>query len=76
MTQIVAQELGLEPDLVEIVSGDTATAPFGGGAWASRGMALGGEAALRAARKLKLNILNIAASMLQADASALRLEGG
>ena len=76
LTQIVAQELGLEPDLVEIVSGDTATAPMGGGAWASRGVALGGEAALRASRKLKLNILKIAASMLQADASALRLESG
>ena len=48
----------------------------GGGAWASRGTALGGEAALRASRKLKLNILKIAASMLQADASVLRLESG
>jgi carbon-monoxide dehydrogenase large subunit len=76
LTQIVAQELGLEPDLVEIVSGDTATAPMGGGAWASRGAALGGEAALRACQKLKLNILKIAASMLQADASVLRLESG
>ena len=46
LTQIVAQELGVEPDAVEIVSGDTATAPMGGGAWASRGAALGGEAAL------------------------------
>ena len=51
LTQIVAQEVGVEPDLVEIVSGDTATAPMGGGAWASRGAALGGEAALRAAGK-------------------------
>jgi carbon-monoxide dehydrogenase large subunit len=76
LTQVVAQELGTEPDLVEVVSGDTATTPMGGGAWASRGAALGGEAALRAARKLKRNILTIAASMLQADASALRLEGG
>ena len=76
LTQIVAQELGIEPDVVEVVSGDTATAPMGGGAWASRGVALGGEAALRASQKLKLNILKIAGSMLQAEASTLRLERG
>jgi len=77
LTQIIAQELGVvEPDTIEVKSGDTATAPMGGGAWASRGAALGGEAALRAARTLKQNILTIAATMLQADASELRLEGG
>jgi carbon-monoxide dehydrogenase large subunit len=76
LTQIIAEELGVEPDATEVVSGDTATAPMGGGAWASRGTSLGGEAALRAARKLKHNILAIAASMLQAEASALRLEKG
>jgi carbon-monoxide dehydrogenase large subunit len=76
LTQIVAEELGVELDSIEVISGDTATAPMGGGAWASRGTALGGEAALRAARGLKRNILAIAASMLQADASTLRLERG
>jgi aerobic carbon-monoxide dehydrogenase large subunit len=76
LIQIVAQETGADPGTIEIVSGDTASSPFGGGAWASRGVALGGEAALRASRKLKQNILIIAAALLQSDASALRLEGG
>lgn len=76
LCQIVAQELGVEADAIEVLSGDTATSPMGGGAWASRGAALGGEAALRAAQKLKLNVLTIAGSMLQTEASALRLEGG
>jgi len=76
LSQIVAQELGVEADAIEVLSGDTATSPMGGGAWASRGAALGGEAALRAARKLRLNVLTIAGSMLQTEASALRLEGG
>jgi carbon-monoxide dehydrogenase large subunit len=76
LTQIIAEELGVEPDSIEVRSGDTATAPMGGGAWASRGTALGGEAALRAARKLKQNILTIGASMLQAEATTLRLERG
>jgi carbon-monoxide dehydrogenase large subunit len=76
LVQIVAQEIGADPNTIGIVSGDTASAPFGGGAWASRGAALGGEAALRASRRLKQNILTIAAALLQADASALRLEAG
>jgi CO/xanthine dehydrogenase Mo-binding subunit len=76
LLQVVAQEVGVDPDVIEIVSGDTATAPMGGGAWASRGAALGGEAALRAARQLKQNILTIAASVLQTDAAALRLQQG
>lgn len=76
LIQIVAQEIGVEPHAIEIISGDTATAPMGGGSWASRGAALGGEAALRAAGQLKRNILTIAASLLQTDASALRLERG
>jgi aerobic carbon-monoxide dehydrogenase large subunit len=76
LLQIVAQEVGVDPDTIEIVSGDTASTPFGGGAWASRGAALGGEAALRAARRLKETILTIAASLLQSEARVLRLEAG
>jgi carbon-monoxide dehydrogenase large subunit len=76
LVQIVAQELGVVPETIDVVSGDTATAPMGGGAWASRGTALGGEAALRAARRLKQNILTIAGSLLQADAAALHLDRG
>lgn len=75
LIQIIAHEIGIDPGTVEIVSGDTATAPMGGGAWASRGAALGGEAALRAARQLRRNILKVAASMLQVDDATLRIEG-
>lgn len=76
IAQIVANELGVDIDSIEMATGDTQSTPFGGGAWASRGVALGGEAALRAARRLKQNVLTIAGSLLQADASALQLKGG
>lgn len=76
LVQIIADELGADPAVIDIVSGDTGTTPFGGGAWASRGTALGGEAALRAARKLRQNILAIAGSLLQAEASALSIQAG
>jgi len=76
LLQVIAQEVGVTPDVIEIVSGDTATAPMGGGAWASRGAPLGGEAALQASGRLKKNILTIAAALLQADPAALRVEDG
>jgi carbon-monoxide dehydrogenase large subunit len=76
LIQIIAEEMGVDPAAVVIVSGDTASAPMGGGAWASRGTALGGEAALRAAKKLKQNILAIAAALLQSDSGALLITSG
>ncbi len=75
LRQIVGQRLGVDASEVGIVSGDTAATPFGGGAWASRGTALGGEAALRASDRLRDNILIIAGSILQAQ-QGLRIEGG
>lgn len=76
LRQIVGQALGVDTDIVEIVSGDTAQTPFGGGAWASRGTSLGGEAAFRAAKRLRSGILTIAASMLQSKPEELRIEAG
>jgi carbon-monoxide dehydrogenase large subunit len=76
LAQIIADELGVDLDAIEITTGDTQTTPFGGGAWASRGLALGGEAGLRAARRLKQNVLMIAGALLQADAAALWLKDG
>ena len=55
--QIVAGTIGVSLDDVAVISGDTESSPYGGGAWASRGAAIGGEAALRAARTLRENIL-------------------
>jgi carbon-monoxide dehydrogenase large subunit len=76
LRQIVGSMLGVDIDAVEMISGDTTAAPFGGGAWASRGTALGGEAALRAARQLRASILGIAGSILQAQPESLRIVDG
>ncbi len=75
LRQIVGEAIGIDTAEVEIVSGNTAMTPVGGGAWASRGISLGGEAAFRAAGKLRANILSIAGSILQAQ-SGLRIESG
>ena len=73
LRQIIAREVGIELSAVHVKSGDTDATPSGGGAWASRGTALGGEAALRAARKLKQNILAIAAALLQSQSNTLEI---
>ncbi|MBT5647773.1 MAG: molybdopterin-dependent oxidoreductase, partial [Rhodospirillaceae bacterium] len=76
IAQIVADQLGIGMDDIDVISGDSAITPYGGGAWASRGMAMGGEAALQAGKALKANILDLAASILQTSADTLTLGGG
>lgn len=76
LRQIVGTTLGVGIDAVDVIAGDTTAAPFGGGAWASRGTALGGESALLAARQLRASVLLIAGSMLQAKPDDLRVEAG
>ena len=76
IAQIVGDQLGIGMDAIDVISGDSATTPYGGGAWASRGMAMGGEAALQAGKALKENILDLAASILQTSADTLTLERG
>ena len=74
--QVVADTLGVPLAAVEVISGDSALCPVGGGSWGSRGAALAGEAALRAAAALRHNILSIAASLLQKDTADLAIEDG
>ena len=73
--QLVADRLGLPPADVAVTAGDSA-GPVGGGAWASRGLAIGGTAAWRAADAVAVRLLEIAATLLQEDAAKLRLAGG
>jgi carbon-monoxide dehydrogenase large subunit len=71
IAQIVAEAVGVAYEDVGIIAGDSTLSPYGGGAWASRGMAVGGEAALGAGRKLKANILRLAAAITQTPAEHL-----
>jgi carbon-monoxide dehydrogenase large subunit len=76
IVQVVADAVGVAPSRVTIHTGDTANAPHGGGAWASRGAAIGGEAAWGAGRKLRAEILGAAAALLQSTPEALDLRDG
>ena len=64
--QIVADELGLPIESVEIVAGDTEATPQGWGTYGSRTTAVGGIAVLNAARKVREKARKIAAHLLEA----------
>ena len=76
LAQVVADAFGVAPDQVLMGSGDTATTPHGGGAWASRGAAIGGEAAWGAGRKLRAEVLAAAAALLQCAPESLDVRDG
>jgi aerobic carbon-monoxide dehydrogenase large subunit len=73
LAQIVADRLGIEPDQVKVVHGDTDAGPFGMGTYGSRGIPVGGEAALRAADKVVEKAKRIAAHMLAASPDGIEL---
>lgn len=76
LAQIAAGVFGVDLDRVKVTTGDTATTPYGGGTWASRGAGIGGEAMLQAAHALRDQVLDVAAVMLQSTRDALDIRGG
>jgi carbon-monoxide dehydrogenase large subunit len=74
--QVVATALGVQLADVRVMSGDTDVTPYGGGTWASRAAGIGGEAAWQAGKQLRLNILEVAASILQTRTTALDIRDG
>jgi carbon-monoxide dehydrogenase large subunit len=73
--QIVADRLGIDPSQVEVIHGDTQTGPFGLDTYGSRSLAVGGEAAARAAKKVADKARAIVAHQLEADAADIELRG-
>ena len=69
--QIVGSVMGVSMDRVRVILGDTDNTPYGGGTWASRGAGIGGEAALQAAKILRMNVLDVAAAILQSSPAEL-----
>jgi carbon-monoxide dehydrogenase large subunit len=76
LAQIVADELGIRPDDVTVIHGDTALVPHGIGAFASRAAVVGGSAAMRAGRKVREKALALAGRALEADAADLVMDAG
>ena len=76
MELIAAAAVGVPVERVRAISGDTDAVPYGGGTYASRATAIGGEAAYQAALDLRREILEIAGQLLQADPEAIDIVDG
>jgi carbon-monoxide dehydrogenase large subunit len=76
LAQVIAEAVGLPFAQVVVETGDTGSVPHGGGAWSSRGAAIGGEAAWGAGRRLRAEILATAAALLQSSPGALDIADG
>jgi aerobic carbon-monoxide dehydrogenase large subunit len=74
--QIVAQELGIPASDVIIEEGDTDTAPYGLGTYASRSTPTSGAATAMAARKIRDKAKKIAAHLLECSEEDLEWETG
>jgi aerobic carbon-monoxide dehydrogenase large subunit len=74
--QLVAGELGLSPDDVEVVHGDTDRTPFGMGTYGSRSTAVSGAAAVMAARKTRERARIVAAAMMEVALDDLEWSDG
>ena len=76
LSQLLADELGVEPRNVSVLHGDTDTTPYGWGTFASRSMVIAGGAAKLAAERLAAQLKEIAAHRLEASPEDIRLEHG
>jgi aerobic carbon-monoxide dehydrogenase large subunit len=74
--QIVADRLGISPDQVDVIHGDTGTGPMGMGTYGSRSLAVGGESIARATVKVVDKAKRIAAHVLEAAPEDIELQDG
>ncbi|MDV6268960.1 aerobic carbon-monoxide dehydrogenase large subunit [Rhodococcus globerulus] len=74
--QIVAEELGIPPDDIDVVHGDTDNTPFGLGTYGSRSTPVSGAAAALVARKVRDKAKTIASGMLEVSVADLEWEKG
>jgi aerobic carbon-monoxide dehydrogenase large subunit len=74
--QIVAEELGIPPEDIDVVHGDTDNTPFGLGTYGSRSTPVSGAAAALVARKVRDKARIIASGMLEVSVADLDWDKG
>ncbi|WP_347310741.1 xanthine dehydrogenase family protein molybdopterin-binding subunit [Defluviimonas sp. SAOS-178_SWC] len=73
LAQLVADRLGIAPQAIRVISGDTDATPYGWGTFASRSMVISGGASQLAADKIARRLKEAAAIMLEADPDTITL---
>ena len=74
--QVIAEMIGIDESMIEIVHGDTANTPMGMGTYGSRSLAVGGSAMVRATEKIIAKAKKIASHLLEASEGDIELKDG
>jgi carbon-monoxide dehydrogenase large subunit len=74
--QIVAEELGIQPEDIKVMHGDTDNTPYGLGTYASRSTPTVGAATALVARKLRDKARKLAAHLLEVSEDDIEFEKG
>jgi carbon-monoxide dehydrogenase large subunit len=76
LSQIVADELGVDVERIRVTTGDTRRFKYAVGTFASRTAVMSGNAVALTARKVRAKALRIAAEALEASVDDLEIVGG
>ena len=76
IAQIVADELGVRLDTIEVVQGDTTTCPYGFGNSSGRSTIVGGGSAAKAAIEVREKIIKVAAALMEVGESTVTMKDG
>jgi aerobic carbon-monoxide dehydrogenase large subunit len=76
LSQLIADELGVEPAQIRITHGDTDRTPYGWGTFASRSLVISGGACKLAAAALRDKLARLAGHVLEADPGDIEIRAG
>lgn len=76
LARVCAERLGVPPERVRVILGDTLLSPAGAGSFASRSAVAAGNAVALAADRLRARLLGVAAFLLEAGESDLEIVDG
>ena len=76
LAQVAHEILGVDPDQVRLVHGDTALTPYSTGTWGSRCMVMSGGAVATACREIAARVVKLASHMLGVQPAGLQLRDG
>ena len=76
LSQVAHEVLGIHPDKVRVVHGDTALTPYSTGTWGSRAGVMAGGAVAEACRQLSVRVAAIGAALLQVSKDDVVVEDG
>jgi carbon-monoxide dehydrogenase large subunit len=76
MAQVAHTVLGVAPENVRLIHGDTALTPYSTGTWGSRCAVMSGGAVASACKEMAVRVVKIGAHLLQADPATVALADG